>query len=218
MSANQSENGFGLVVEDQDPEESAKRVMEFAKALLEAAKQVRMPDTDEPVRVRVGLHTGDVVSGLIGSKLPKFSIFGDTMNTASRMESTGMPGRIHVSETTQKLLSHETWEGTGGVEVKGKGQMQTFFWSPLQPPAAPMQPTALAPSREGLASCTFLKRTQDMLRHFSTPVPTFHHTHLVKQLSTPPMLTHTMHLLEEPALPTVRENDTGGICAPEQPR
>eukprot|EP00983_Pelagomonas_calceolata_P112522 1159890-Pelagomonas_calceolata.AAC.3 len=58
MSPNQSENGFGLVVEDQDPAESAKRVMEFAKALLEAAKQVRMPDTDEPVRVRVGLHTG----------------------------------------------------------------------------------------------------------------------------------------------------------------
>eukprot|EP00983_Pelagomonas_calceolata_P025637 804591-Pelagomonas_calceolata.AAC.6 len=51
--------------------------------------QVNMPDTQQPVRIRIGMHTGDVVSGLIGSKLPKFSIFGDAMNTASRMESTG---------------------------------------------------------------------------------------------------------------------------------
>ncbi|KAL6765651.1 hypothetical protein V8C86DRAFT_506461 [Haematococcus lacustris] len=52
------------------------------------------------------------------------------MNTASRMESTAPPGRIQVTEATYRLLPHEQWEPTGGVEVKGKGLMQTFLWLP----------------------------------------------------------------------------------------
>ncbi|KAF5828584.1 hypothetical protein DUNSADRAFT_17388 [Dunaliella salina] len=163
ISPDQSANGFQCVMDDQDPAESAERVMEFAKALLETAKQVKMPDTNEPVRVRVGLHTGDVVSGLIGSKMPKFSIFGDTMNTASRMESTGVPGRIHVSETTQRLLPQESWESTGGVEVKGKGQMQTYLWVPPTSSKPQIQqqvhPTLVGSSADPLP-CSFIKQAQ----------------------------------------------------------
>mmetsp|Transcript_21429 Transcript_21429/g.55815 ORF Transcript_21429/g.55815 Transcript_21429/m.55815 type:complete len:1059 (+) Transcript_21429:129-3305(+) len=163
-TGDQTTNGFQCVMGDQDPAESAKQVMEFAKALLETAKQVKMPDTNEPVRVRVGLHTGDVVSGMIGSKMPKFSIFGDAMNTASRMESTGVPGRIHVSETTHQLLPHEAWESTGGVEVKGKGQMQTYLWVPpvSSRPATQQQgqqPFA-SPSRGDLLPCSFIRQAQ----------------------------------------------------------
>jgi len=118
------------VIESHDAAKSAHRVMEFAKAILDFSGQVVMPHTQQPVRIRIGIHTGDVVSGMIGTKLPKFSVFGDTMNTASRMESTGVPGRIHVSEVTRKLLSHEEWEPTGGVEVKGKGKMESYLWIP----------------------------------------------------------------------------------------
>ena len=64
----------------------------YLQALLRLAKTVMMPHNGQPTQVRVGLHTGTVVTGLIGTKLPKFSIFGDTMNTASRMESTCRPG------------------------------------------------------------------------------------------------------------------------------
>ncbi len=51
-----------------------------------------MPHDGSPVVIRIGIHTGPCVSGLIGTKLPKFSLFGDTMNTSSRMESTCTPG------------------------------------------------------------------------------------------------------------------------------
>eukprot|EP00200_Dunaliella_tertiolecta_P012851 CAMPEP_0202391218 /NCGR_PEP_ID=MMETSP1127-20130417/91720_1 /ASSEMBLY_ACC=CAM_ASM_000462 /TAXON_ID=3047 /ORGANISM="Dunaliella tertiolecta, Strain CCMP1320" /LENGTH=807 /DNA_ID=CAMNT_0048993637 /DNA_START=585 /DNA_END=3009 /DNA_ORIENTATION=- len=181
MSPKQSTKEFGLVVEDQDPTESAMRVMEFAKALLDAAQQVKMPDTKETVRVRVGMHTGDVVSGLIGSKLPKFSIFGDTMNTASRMESTGLPGRIHVSETTHKLLQHtELWEPTGGVEVKGKGKMQTFLWLP-QPHRPPSTSQVLLPIIEKSDSEVsetlpgmLLKTTHALFSQLHKSAPSFH--------------------------------------------
>ncbi|KAF5842669.1 hypothetical protein DUNSADRAFT_5744 [Dunaliella salina] len=131
------------VGEPEDPQLWARQVLEFSKDLLLEAKKVCMPHTGEPVSVRIGIHSGDVVSGLIGTKLPKFSLFGDTMNSASRMESTGSPNRIHVSAATYALLlscEDGGWEPTGGVQVKGKGFMQTYFWVPpgvrlVSPPA-----------------------------------------------------------------------------------
>ena len=89
-----------------------------------------MPHNQTPVSLRIGIHTGPLVSGLVGSKMPKFTLFGDTMNTASRMESNCRPGCIHVSDTFAKLLPKEKWESTGGVQVKGKGLMDTYMWVP----------------------------------------------------------------------------------------
>eukprot|EP00798_Chlamydomonas_sp_ICE-L_P008566 gene8566-33998_t len=132
----------GLIKEDQDGfvcvdeidedqiTSNAVRIMQFAKAMLRESKPVLMPHNSEPVKLRIGIHTGKLVSGLIGSKMPKFTLFGDTMNTASRMESTCRVGCVHVSDTFGDLLPHEDWEPTGGVEVKGKGLMQTRLWVP----------------------------------------------------------------------------------------
>ncbi|KAJ9510726.1 hypothetical protein QJQ45_027647 [Haematococcus lacustris] len=126
--------GFTQVLDKHDPADSAARVMQFAKDMLAVASTVLMPHNQQPVQIRIGMHTGDCVSGLIGRKCPKFAVFGDTMNTASRMESTCVPGHIQlmllqVSAATHALLKDlEPFTSTGGVEVKGKGLMDTYIW------------------------------------------------------------------------------------------
>ncbi len=81
-----------------------------------------------PIRLRLGLHTGPVIAGIIGHHKFNYDLWGDTVNIASRMESHGLPGRIQVSEAAwQRLAGRFTFEPRGEIEVKGKGRVRTWW-------------------------------------------------------------------------------------------
>uniref|UniRef100_A0A8C1JP16 guanylate cyclase n=1 Tax=Cyprinus carpio TaxID=7962 RepID=A0A8C1JP16_CYPCA len=108
-----------------------REIARMSLALLEAVKTFKIRHRpDEQLKLRIGIHSGPVCAGVVGLKMPRFCLFGDTVNTSSRMESNGEPLKIHVSSATRDVLQEFNCfqlELRGDVEMKGKGKMRTYW-------------------------------------------------------------------------------------------
>jgi len=116
------------------PEPNTTHARDCVRAALEIARfvtETRAAKTAAGLPywdVRVGVHTGELVAGVIGREKFSYDVWGDTVNTASRMESAGAPGRVNVSRATYELLRNDfVFEYRGRVEAKGKGEVEMFF-------------------------------------------------------------------------------------------
>jgi adenylate cyclase len=105
----------------------AHAVADMALAMIEAVKRANC-DLPTPLQMRIGIHSGDVVAGVIGTHKFAYDIWGDAVNIASRMQSHGIANRIQVSAATHRHI-HERFrlEPHGTVDIKGKGPMETFI-------------------------------------------------------------------------------------------
>ncbi|KAI8612636.1 nucleotide cyclase [Chytriomyces sp. MP71] len=126
-------SGLGLEAKtSQDVAESVKHAFMCALEIQKAMRRINLPEFygNRPVLHRIGVHTGPVYAGILGTKLIRYSLIGETVDTAFRMCATSEPGKLQVSKNSiQGLADDDTFEfeERGEVEVKGKGKLRTFW-------------------------------------------------------------------------------------------
>ena len=112
------------------PDRSPTHCQQVADFALRAMQKINeySHDTGQQLSIRIGIHTGTVVAGIVGKQKYSYDLWGDVVNIASRMESAGMPNMIHVTESVRiRLADDYNFESRGTVELKGKGAMNTYF-------------------------------------------------------------------------------------------
>ncbi|MCC5815554.1 MAG: FIST C-terminal domain-containing protein [Leptospira sp.] len=108
-------------------EDHVFRIVKLAKGMLKCLQLINDKENIN-LNLRIGFHSGSVVAGVIGKNKFIYDLWGDTVNIASRMESHGIPGRIHLSDASAKILMNKIpLEKRGEIEIKGKGKMTTWL-------------------------------------------------------------------------------------------
>ena len=105
---------------------TSRAVAELALGMVDAIREAH--EADRTWRIRIGIHTGPAVAGVIGTRKFVYDVWGDTVNVASRLEATAEPNRIHVSEAVAVALRESfSLESRGTVALKGKGETDTYY-------------------------------------------------------------------------------------------
>jgi len=115
---------FGAPIKQDD---HAVKGIRAALSIIQIMRQFNK-DAEHPFHLRVGMHSGEVMAGVVGKERMQFDVFGDDVNIASRFESSGVKDRINVSETTYLLAKHRfLFEERGPIKLKNKADMAAYF-------------------------------------------------------------------------------------------
>jgi len=116
------------------PEKNSATARDVVKAAIAMQQEVeRLKDerlfSQKPYfELRIGIHTGPVVAGVVGIKKFQYDIWGDTVNLAARMEQSGVPGKINISQHTYELIKGQfSFVHRGKIEAKNKGEINMYF-------------------------------------------------------------------------------------------
>ena len=189
------------------PEKNRTNPVEVILAALEMkAYMIRLKATSELEGmkywdIRIGVHTGTVVAGVVGQKKLSYDIWGDTVNTASRMESSGEAGKINISGTTYEFVKDFfTCEYRGKMPVKYKGELEMYFVNGIVPDLSDENG---GPNRKFIVKMQMIKLQdiEEMItKMFDDEAPPnlyFHNSSLVKNISNQVELLATAEKLSE---------------------
>jgi len=162
---------------------AALEMIGYMNNLKETSEHERMKNWD----IRIGIHTGTVVAGVVGQKKLSYDIWGDTVNTASRMESSGEAGKINISGTTYEFVKEFfTCEYRGKMPVKYKGELEMYFVKGIAPELSDENGS---PNRKFIVKMQMIK-LQDIeemiIKMFDDEAPPnlyFHNSSMVKNIS-----------------------------------
>ena len=118
----------GLPIENKtNPNDTVMAALEIRDFVLNE-KEIRQKEGKDFFEIRIGLHTGPVVAGIVGEKKFVYDIWGDTVNIASRMESSGEAGKVNISESTYQLVKNDfTCFHRGKIQAKNKGEIDMYY-------------------------------------------------------------------------------------------